>query len=201
LTAARPRCNRLPALLLLLALVPFAPPGYAEDPPAGPAPRDAAPDSAAGPVRFHAPRGWTRVASPDRDVHIFAAPTSHPDDAVTLIVSVGTVSDPDDFNFRERFDDFIALTLKGLEPRKRGAPRPGNTSQGLPMLTQQVAADNGAGRQTIAKFVAIDLNDRLAGFSLMATSEKLFKQFERDFDRLVAGAAVTEPERGGRKGR
>jgi hypothetical protein len=188
-------------VLLFLATVPFAPLRAADDPPAKPAPRETAPDSAAGPVRFNAPRGWTRVASPDRDVHIFAAPTADPDDAVALVVSVGTVSDPRDFNFRERFDDFIALTLKGLEPRTRGAPKAGKTGQGLPLLTQQVVADNGAGRQTVAKCVAIDLNDRLAGFSLMASSEKLFKQFERDFDRLVAGAVVLRAEDGGRKER
>jgi hypothetical protein len=185
--------------VLFLAVARFAPLGAADDPPPGPAPRETAPDSAAGPVRFNAPPGWTRIAGTDRDVQIFAAPTSDPDDAVTLIVSVGTVSDPEDFNFRERFDDFIALTLKGLEPRKRGAPKAGKTGQGLPSLTQQVVADNGAGRQTVAKLVAVDLNDRLAGFSLMASSEKLFKQFERDFDRLVAGAAVLQAEDGVRK--
>jgi hypothetical protein len=180
------------ALLLFFAIAPLAAVHAINDPPATPVPRGPAPDSSAGPVRFHAPRGWTRVAGPDRDVHVFSAPTSDPDDVVTLIVSVGTVSDPNDFNFRERFDDFIALTLKGLEPRKRGAPKAGKTTQGHASLTQQVVAENGAGRQTVGKFVAIDLNDRLAGFSLMASSEALFKQFERDFDRLVTGALIAE---------
>ena len=146
-------------------------------------------------MRFTAPRGWARLTEPDRDVRIFSAPTATREDEATLIVSVGTVSDPRDFNFRERFDELVALTLKAVEPRKRGTPRAGKTEEGLPTLTQEVTAENGAGKQVVATLVAIDLGDQLAGFSLMASSEKLFKQFEREFDRLVGGAVVVKEDK------
>lgn len=190
------------ALALALPVLPLTT-GSASGQPAGKQDKQAAQeqpsrDSGVGPVRFNAPKGWLRVLEPDRDVRVYSAPTIVQGDEATLIVSVGSVADADDFSFRERFDQFVSLTLKGLEPRKRGAARAGKGAQGLPSLNQELTAENGAGKQTVVKCVAFDLGDRLAGFALLASSEKVFKQFERDFDRLVAGAVVLEePRRAG----
>jgi hypothetical protein len=159
-----------------------------------PAPRD----SAVGPVRFNAPKGWLPVLQPDRNVRVYSAPTTVDGEEASLIISVGSVSDPDDFNFRERFDEFVNLTLKGLEPRRRGTPRAGKTSDGVASLTQQLWAENAAGKETVAKCVAFDLTDRLAGFSLLASSQKVFKEYERAFDQVTSSASIAQEARAAR---
>lgn len=187
------RCKLLP-LFVVVAITLAAAPAPVPRGQSKEAKKDAVRDSAAGPVRFNAPKGWQRVLEPDRDVRVYSAPTTVRGEEATLIISVGAVSNSKDFHFRERFDEFVTLTLKGLEPRKRGTPRSGKTSDGMPRLTQQIVAENGAGKQTVSKCVAIDLGDRLAGFALLSSSEKVFQEFEREFDRVVAGAVVIHRE-------
>lgn len=153
---------------------------------AGMAGESDAPDSV-GLIHFRAPADWKPIDQPGREMRMYVAPDSTPAQPAIIIVGMGEQKKGDDF--RAAFDAMVKQALSSAKTSTASEVIPGRSRQGYPVLSQTVTSQGADGRPAMGRFVAADVDGRMAILCYLAALPDAYEKHRPDLDKLLGSVS------------
>jgi hypothetical protein len=134
-------------------------------------------------IQFTPPAGWQASEKPGQAAKVYVAPDSTPTQQTLILVLLAPP--PDKLDLRAAFDTVAKQMTQNGKIVESSDVEPTRTRQGFDAMSQTLVADAAGGQRVYARIVAANVQNRVAAFCYLATSQDLYDKHQPDMDALL----------------
>jgi hypothetical protein len=134
-------------------------------------------------IHFTPPSGWQASEKPGQAAKVYIAPDSNAAQQTLILVMLAAPADK--LDLKTAFGTVAKQMTQDGKIVESGDLESTKTRQGFEAMTQTLTADVAGGQRVYARIVAANVQNRLATFCYLATSQEIYDKHQDDMDALL----------------